>query len=310
MISRVARTKAMAVGQSPASRRPRSTGMLVQARSARLGAADGQPWSDPAHSRSAFVLPTGQLCGLFAVDIAGFNGVRRDDDIQLYMHRSMYDMLETAFDKSEIIWNDCAREDRGDGVLVVIPPTTSVADLVHPIPDRLRSLIRRHNRVSCEAARIQLRVATHIGPVHHDGHGFVGHDVNLLSRLLDARQLKRLLAESGAEIAFITSGYLYENIIRRRPSLVDPGLFKPLSVQVKETRTRAWVYTLGPLADLGDWTITPGGAAGCGRENGRLRPRVGACVLDLPPVSLVQPLSPVSMSPVPMSPVPELKRPS
>ena len=49
------------------------------------------------------------------------------------------------------------------------------------------------------------------------------------------------------EVAFITSGYVYENVICRRPSLVDPALFQPLSVRVKETRTRAWAYILGAL---------------------------------------------------------------
>jgi hypothetical protein len=187
----------------------------------------------------------GQFCGLFAADIAGFNGSRRDDDIQLYVHKSLYEMLQTAFEKADVPWSGCAHEDRGDGVLVIIPPTIPMSGLVDPIPDRLRGLIRRHNRVSCDAARIQLRVATHIGPVHGDGHGFVGHDINLLCRLLDARALKRMLSESGAEVAYIASSYVYDNLIRRRPSLVDPALFQPLAVRVKETRTRAWAYVLG-----------------------------------------------------------------
>lgn len=205
-------------------------------------------WSSPdvpADNGSAFASPDGQLCGLFAVDIAGFNGSRRDDDIQIYVHKSLYEMLQAAFDRSDVPWFSCAHEDRGDGVLVVIPPMIPVAGLVDPIPERLRRLVRHHNRVSCEAARIQLRVAAHVGPVHSDGHGFVGRDVNLLCRLLDARALKRLLTQSGAEVGFITSGYVYENVIRRRPSLVDPALFQPLSVRVKETRTRAWAHLLG-----------------------------------------------------------------
>ncbi len=194
---------------------------------------------------SSPVAAEGQLCGLFAVDIAGFNGSRRDDDIQIYIHTSLYEMLRAAFDKSDVPWFGCAREDRGDGVLVVVPPMIPVAGLVDPIPERLRGLIRRHNRVSCEAAQIQLRVAVHVGPVHNDGHGFIGRDVNLLCRLLDARSLKRILAQSGAEVAFVTSGYVYENIICRHPSLVDPALFQSLTVRVKETRTRAWAYVLG-----------------------------------------------------------------
>jgi hypothetical protein len=214
---------------------------------ARLSHADSSSMDVPVGHRSSFASPDGQLCGLFAVDIAGFNGLRRDDDIQIYLHESLYEMLPTAFDSSDVPWFSCAHEDRGDGVLVIVPPMISAAGLVDPIPERLRRLVRRHNRVSCEAAHLQLRVAMHIGPVHYDGHGFVGRDVNLLCRLLDARSLKQILAQSGAEVAFITSGYVYENVIRRRPSLVDPGLFQPLSVRVKETRTRAWAYVLGGL---------------------------------------------------------------
>jgi hypothetical protein len=205
-------------------------------------------WGNPdvgTGNGSSSVSPDGQLCGLFAVDIAGFNGCRRDDDIQVYVHKSLYEMLQEAFDRSDVPWFGCAHEDRGDGVLVILSPMIPVTGLVDPAPERLRGLVRRHNRVSCEEARIQLRIALHIGPVHSDGHGFIGRDVNLLCRLLDARSLKRMLAESGAEVAFITSGYVYENVIRRRPSLVDPAVFQPLSVRVKETRTRAWAYVLG-----------------------------------------------------------------
>jgi hypothetical protein len=214
---------------------------------AQLRRADWSGLEVPVGDGSSFVSPDGQLCGLFAVDIAGFNGLRRDDDIQIYIHESLYEMLQAAFDRSGVPWFGCTHEDRGDGVLVIIPPMIPIAGLVDPIPERLRGLIRRHNRVSCEAARIQLRVAMHVGPVHHDGHGFVGRDVTLLCRLLDAPSLKRMLAQSGAEVAFVTSCYVYENVIRRRPSLVDPALFQPLSVRVKETRTRAWAYPLGAL---------------------------------------------------------------
>jgi class 3 adenylate cyclase len=184
---------------------------------------------------------SGQICGLFAVDIVAFAGPRRDDDIQMYIHESLYAMLRSAFDRSDVPWAHCSHEDRGDGVFVVVPPTIPAARAVL-IPDRLRPLIRRHNRVSCEAARIQLRIAIHLGPVYDDGHGFIGGDVNHLFRLLDAQQFKRQLAASTAEMALITSDYLYVNLIRRQPSLMDPALFSQVNIRVKETRARAWVY--------------------------------------------------------------------
>lgn len=190
---------------------------------------------------SPLVALDGQVCGLLAVDIVGFNGRQRDDDIQMYIHKSLYEMLQVAFELSGVPWSSCFHEDRGDGVLVVVPPMIPVAGLV-AVPEKLGIPIRRHNRVSCDEAQIQLRIATHIGPVHHDGHGFVGHDVNLLFRLLDARPLRRMLSESGADVAVVTSRYIYENVIRPRPSLADLAQFQRLSVRVKETRTQAWAY--------------------------------------------------------------------
>jgi hypothetical protein len=200
-------------------------------------------WPEQRRVRMAVppLLPDGQMCGLFAVDIVRFNAPHRDDDIRVYVHRSLYDMLETAFDRSGVPWRECAHEDCGDGVFVVIPPAIPVSGLLNRVPDCLLTQVQRHNRVSCEDARIQLRLAVHVGPVHHDGHGFVGYPVNLLHRMIDAPALRRLQGESGAELALITSCYLYENVCTRYP-------FMPLTVRVKETRTRAWARTLGPLA--------------------------------------------------------------
>jgi hypothetical protein len=197
------------------------------------------------------------VCGLFAVDIVGFGEPCRDDDVRLYVHRSLYDVLEAAFDGSGVPWAACVHEDRGDGALVVVPPAISIAGLLHPIPDKLLVLLRRHNRVSCDAARIRLRVAVHVGPVHHDGHGFVGHDVNYLYRMLDAPALRRMVKEPGAEIAYITSRYVYENVVTSRPSLVSPDAFKPVTVRVKETRARAWAYTLGSCGSAHDRASLP-----------------------------------------------------
>ena len=45
---------------------------------------------------------------MFAVDIAGFTGPHRDDDIRLYLHEELYQVLHKAFDGSGIPWADCS----------------------------------------------------------------------------------------------------------------------------------------------------------------------------------------------------------
>jgi hypothetical protein len=189
--------------------------------------------------------PDGQICAMLAVDIAGFTRQDRDDDIRGYLHEELYGLLRKAFDDSGIPWAECHWEDRGDGALVVVPPTISPKGIIDPLPERLRALVRRHNHVSRPSAAIQLRAAAHIGMVVHDRNGFVGSDVNLLFRMLDARALRRALAASGAELAMVVSGYVYRNLVCRYPSLVSPDAFQEVRFQVKRTRAQAWTYLPG-----------------------------------------------------------------
>jgi hypothetical protein len=192
--------------------------------------------------------PDGQICAMLAVDIAGFTRPDRDDDIRGYLHEELYGVLRKALDDSGIPWAECHREDRGDGALIVMPPGISPKGIIDPFPERLRALVRRHNHVSRSAAGLQLRAAAHIGMVVHDGNGFVGSDVNLLFRMLDARALRRALAASGAELAMIVSGYVYRNLVCRYPSLVSPDAFQEVRFQVKRTRAQAWTYLPAPVA--------------------------------------------------------------
>ena len=187
----------------------------------------------------------GQTCAVFAVDIAGFTRTDRDDDIRRYLHERLYAYLQQAFDRSGVPWAECFCEDRGDGALIVIPPEIPVKGLIDPLPDKLRALVRRHNHVSAAAADMQLRVAAHVGPVEHDGHGFVGTDVNFAFRMLDARSLKARLKKSGAELGLIVSDDVYDKFIRRCPTLADPGAFQAVRFQTKGTRARAWTYLPG-----------------------------------------------------------------
>jgi hypothetical protein len=187
----------------------------------------------------------GQICGLFAVDVAAFTDPRRDEHVQLYVREMLYRILERAFDGAGVPWHRCRHEDRGDGVVVVVPPVIPVDGLADPLPERLCGLIRVHNRLSSEEARIQLRAAAHVGKVYHDGHGFAGDAVSHLFRLLQAPGFKQLLANSETDLAFIASDYFYDTVIRRHPTLVDPAAFQPVTVDIRHAMATGWVQLLG-----------------------------------------------------------------
>ncbi|TNY37462.1 hypothetical protein [Thermomonospora catenispora] len=183
-----------------------------------------------------------QHCVLLAVDMASFTDPARTDRVQLALRETLYEAVAGAFDDCSLGWDDCLHEDRGDGMLVVIPARMPTITVVDPLLGRLVERLRRHNRWASGPYLVRLRVAAHIGEVHHDAHGLVGTAVNHLVRLLDAPPLKRALADSGGEAALIVSDYFYDSVVRHAGGPVDPAAFWPVTVEVKQTRTRGWVH--------------------------------------------------------------------
>ncbi|HEU5160415.1 MAG TPA: hypothetical protein VFU43_25680 [Streptosporangiaceae bacterium] len=190
-----------------------------------------------------------QHCVLFAVDVAGFTDKRRDDEVQLAIRAALYDLLIEAFNDAHLPWDECLHEDRGDGILVIVPAKMPSATVVDPLLDHIRAALRRHNRLASDAAAIRLRAAVHIGEVHSDAHGLAGVAVNHLFRLLDAPVLKHMLAAARADVALIASDYFYESVLRHGPGMIDPAAYRPVTVEVKRTQARGWVHLPGaPLA--------------------------------------------------------------
>jgi hypothetical protein len=232
-------------------------------------AADAPGWAAAGAPIRAAGRPAGGDGGqtrlVFAVDIAGFTDAHRDDEVQLALRRALYQLLGEAFEASGISWADCVHEDRGDGVVVVVPQGLPAVILIDPLLYQLRAALRRHNRMASEVARIGLRAAVHMGQVHRDDHGLAGRAVNHLFRLLDAPVLRTALAASGAELALIVSDHYYECVIRQRPSMIESAAFRPAAVKVKQTRDRGWIWTPPVAVDAGravavKWWMTPVGA--------------------------------------------------
>lgn len=193
-----------------------------------------------------------QHCLLFAVDVAGFTDAKRDDEVQLAVRDALYGLLIESFNDAHLPWDQCLHEDRGDGILVIIPAKMPSATVVDPLLDHIRAGLRRYNRLASDAAAISLRVAVHIGEVHSDAHGLAGIAVNHLFRLLDAPVLRQTLAAAQADLALMVSDYFYDSVLRHGPGMIDPAAYRPVSVEVKRTRARGWIHLPGAPAALPD----------------------------------------------------------
>lgn len=172
------------------------------------------------------------------VDVVGFGDVRRTNNHQVSVREALYRIVEEAFARSGVDWAGCHHEDRGDGILVVLPPTAAKAPLVESLPGYLLGLLGGHNAVHDFEERIRLRVALHAGEVHHDDHGVAGRAVTHAFRLVDAPAFRALAGGSEEDLAMITSAWFYEEVVWHS------GLtgYEPVTVGHKETTTKAWVW--------------------------------------------------------------------
>jgi len=186
--------------------------------------------------------------GLVAVDVAGFSKSERSETVQLHIRAALYEILRTAFAEARVPWDDCYHEDRGDGVIIVVPADISMSVIAGRLVEEMRAGLRRHNEVANERAEIHLRVALHLGEVHSDPHGLVGAAVIHVFRLLDAAVVKELLARNDAQLVVIASDRLYQDVLRQGWDLVDPAEYVAAVANVKETSTRAWLRVPGQPA--------------------------------------------------------------
>jgi hypothetical protein len=187
---------------------------------------------------------------IVVVDVAGFTDSSRRDNDQFAVRQGMYEVLGTAFAESDIDFDSCESEDRGDGALVLVPPDVSKSVIADRLPDRLVAALRRYNSTRIAKAQFKLRVALHSGDIRHDGDGWVGHPVNLAFRILEAVEAKAALRDSDRMVALIASEHFYTEVIKNDPGTV-PESYRHITVSVKTYTGSAMLRLLGPAGNAG-----------------------------------------------------------
>ncbi|NKZ04728.1 hypothetical protein [Actinomadura latina] len=188
---------------------------------------------------------SGLNCSVLFCDVAGFGDPSRDDEDRQVVRDVTYGILLAALKASDVPAADVYREDRGDGALVIVSPAVPTASLVDPLAGHLAVALRRHNHRASAAVRVQLRVALHVGPVTPDAEGLNGQAIIQTARLLEAPVLKTALADTGADLGFIVSPFVYDAFVTHLHGPMDPRDFERVTLQVKETTTEAWMYLAG-----------------------------------------------------------------
>ena len=182
---------------------------------------------------------------IVVVDVTGFG--RLDNLSQLQVRRSLNLAVRRAFRRAGIRWS-LSIEDRGDGMIILVPAQKSTVEVLDPVLPVLAAQIRRHNESA--HLRIRLRISVHVGVVHRDATGWVGSDLTTACRLVDSPVVRlHLHRRPEADLVVAVSEQVYQGVVAHRYRRLDPAAYEPVHVSVKELSTRAWVQV--PEADTG-----------------------------------------------------------
>jgi Cyclic nucleotide-binding domain len=192
-------------------------------------------------------LLVGQYCLIIYTDVVGFGDLNRTEDHRDIVVRKMREVTEAAM---AAIWAQCAFEGRGDGLLIVVPPSIPPIQVLEYLLIALPIGLKRHNALYVRGAQMRLRVALDVGPVTNEAPGVAGRVVVDAARLLEAKPFKKAVLDGEADLGIIASDFVYQSTIKAATHLTDPLAYARVDVEVKETVTSAWMTLVSPPVQI------------------------------------------------------------
>jgi hypothetical protein len=184
---------------------------------------------------------------------------------QAILRADMYEVVKGAARCAALRWDQFHTEDRGDGVVMLIPPSVSPVRLAGEFISALDQCLagRAEGRTVTQAMR--LRVALHCGLASRGEHGWSGGAVELACRLADATPLRDALkGGTRAHLAFAVSDPVHQAVICQGYRSIDAAAYAPVRFDARQ------------LLGINAWITVPGYAAPPGVELARHREPVPA----------------------------------
>ncbi|HXC80668.1 MAG TPA: cyclic nucleotide-binding domain-containing protein [Trebonia sp.] len=195
-----------------------------------------QPGHAPLQSPSHLL--TGENCTVLRTDVVAFGALNRNDRDRRIIRLASLQMMQVSLGH---LWDSCISEDRGDGLLIIVPPMIPTTRIMERLDWELPRELRLHNRTYSESVRIKLRVAANVGPVMGDPLGVSGEAIIRTARLIDAPVFKEAMASAGASLGIIVSAFIYDTVIRHAAGLMDVDEYEEVEANVKESSMPAWM---------------------------------------------------------------------
>lgn len=167
---------------------------------------------------------------VLAMDVEKYSS--RDAREQLRVQTDLRRVLSIAAENVGLDRNLWYEQVSGDGELAVLPEDTDVALVVGDFTREVESVLAEFNRRGERPLR--LRLALHHGTLTPGPFGPAGDAPIVVSRLLDAKVLRRLLAgRPERDVALIVSSSLFRDVVATGFTSLDPDAFEAVRISAK-----------------------------------------------------------------------------
>lgn len=202
---------------------------------------------------------------VLAVDVEKYS--TRDAREQLRAQTDLRNALSVAAQNVGLDQNLWYEQVSGDGELAVLPESVDVSLVVGDFTSQLEAVLGEFNQRRIGGTRLRLRVALHHGTLTPGPFGPAGDAPIVVSRLLNARPLRRVLADhQDRDVALIVSSTLYQDVVRTGFCSLDPCDFQPVRVNAKGVLYHGFVHrnAARELAQPALQALGGGGVGGAG----------------------------------------------
>ena len=181
----------------------------------------------------------GENCTVLLSDVIEADHLRTESD-RMLIREALLNMTAAALQGIPDVWT----LDRGDGLLTVLPPSISTAEVMSRLPRELPATIEGYNRSKHTSAQLQLQLAVNVGPVLGDAANVSGEAIFVAMRLLEAPHFKKAIVNSAASVGIIISPFVYETFIAPSSDLSEVASYTQVPVEIRGSSTAAWMKVI------------------------------------------------------------------
>lgn len=164
----------------------------------------------------------------------------RNNDGQRRMRRALEECVQAGAEALGVPQDVFEAFDRGDGLVVVMPETVTLVNVLDTFVEAVGKALRAHNQAASDAYQIDLRAAVHVGYVDRVAGEWSGTPLVHAARLADAPAVKHGLSEADDGcLGLVVSGAV-KQVVDDGYCRVGPTGYRHVTVDVKETSCDGW----------------------------------------------------------------------